>query len=151
MSGHLFIITAASGAGKTSLVRALLAADANIKLSVSYTTRQPRSGEVNGEHYHFVDEKQFLSMLTAGDFLESANVHGARYGTSQTRVKEALASGDDLILEIDWQGAAEVRKLYPNAISIFILPPSIAELESRLRGRGQDSEEVIIKRLAASA
>ena len=150
MSGHLFIITAASGAGKTSLVRALLAADANIKLSVSYTTRQPRPGEVNGEHYHFVDETQFLSMLAAGDFLESAHVHGARYGTSQTRVKEALDLGDDLILEIDWQGAAAVRKLYPNAISIFILPPSIAELESRLRGRGQDSEEVIIKRLAAA-
>jgi guanylate kinase len=150
MSGHLFIITAASGAGKTSLVHALLASDSNIKLSVSYTTRQPRPGEVNGEHYHFVDETQFLSMLAAGDFLESAHVHGARYGTSQTRVKAALASGDDLILEIDWQGAAAVRKLYPNAISIFILPPSIAELESRLRGRGQDSEEVIIKRLAAA-
>ncbi len=150
MSGHLFIITAASGAGKTSLVRALLAADANIKLSVSYTTRQPRPGEVNGVHYHFVDETQFLNMLAAGDFLESAHVHGARYGTSQTRVEAALVSGDDLILEIDWQGAAAVRKLYPNAISIFILPPSIAELESRLRGRGQDSEEVIIKRLAAS-
>ena len=143
-------ITAASGAGKTSLVHALLASDSNIKLSVSYTTRQPRPGEVNGEHYHFVDETQFLSMLAAGDFLESAHVHGARYGTSQTRVKAALASGDDLILEIDWQGAAAVRKLYPNAISIFILPPSIAELESRLRGRGQDSEEVIIKRLAAA-
>ena len=139
MSGHLFIITAASGAGKTSLVRALLAADTNIKLSVSYTTRQPRPGEVNGEHYHFVDETQFLSMLADGDFLESAHVHGARYGTSQTRVEAALASGDDLILEIDWQGAAAVGKLYPNAISIFILPPSIAELESRLRGRGQDS------------
>ena len=150
MSGRLFIITAASGAGKTSLVHALLASDSNIKLSVSYTTRQPRPGEVNGEHYHFVDETQFLSMLAAGDFLESAHVHGARYGTSQTRVKAALASGDDLILEIDWQGAAAVRKLYPNAISIFILPPSIAELESRLRGRGQDSEEVIIKRLAAA-
>ena len=150
MSGHLFIITAASGVGKTSLVHALLASDSNIKLSVSYTTRQPRPREVNGEHYHFVDETQFLSMLAAGDFLESAHVHGARYGTSQTRVKAALASGDDLILEIDWQGAAAVRKLYPNAISIFILPPSIAELESRLRGRGQDSEEVIIKRLAAA-
>ena len=98
MSGHLFIITAASGAGKTSLVRALLAADANIKLSVSYTTRQPRPGEVNGVHYHFVDETQFLNMLAAGDFLESAHVHGARYGTSQTRVEEALALGDDLSL-----------------------------------------------------
>ena len=150
MSGNLFIITAASGAGKTSLVRALLAADSQIKLSISYTTRQPRPGEVNGEHYHFVDDATFLSMLEEGDFLESAHVHGARYGTSQTRVDEALASGNDLILEIDWQGAAQVRKLYPNAISIFILPPSISELESRLRGRGQDSEEVILKRLAAA-
>ena len=150
MSGNLFIITAASGAGKTSLVRALLAADKQIKLSISYTTRQPRPGEVNGEHYHFVDDATFLAMLGEGDFLESAHVHGARYGTSQTRVKEALASGNDLILEIDWQGAAQVRKLYPEAISIFILPPSIAELESRLRGRGQDSEEVILKRLAAA-
>jgi guanylate kinase len=150
MSGNLFIITAASGAGKTSLVRELLAADQQIKLSVSYTTRQPRSGEVNGEHYHFVDDAIFLKMLGEGDFLESAYVHGARYGTSQTRVDEALAVGNDLILEIDWQGAAQVRKLHPSAISIFILPPSMTALESRLRGRGQDSEEVIIKRLAAA-
>jgi guanylate kinase len=150
MSGNLFIITAASGAGKTSLVRELLAADQQIKLSVSYTTRQPRSGEVNGEHYHFVDDAIFLKMLGEGDFLESAHVHGARYGTSQTRVDEALAVGNDLILEIDWQGAAQVRKLYPSAISIFILPPSMTALESRLRARGQDSEEVIIKRLAAA-
>lgn len=150
MLGNLFIITAASGAGKTSLVRELLAADQQIKLSVSYTTRQPRPGEVNGEHYHFVDDAIFLKMLGEGDFLESAHVHGARYGTSQTRVDEALAVGNDLILEIDWQGAAQVRKLHPSAISIFILPPSMTALESRLRGRGQDSEEVIIKRLAAA-
>lgn len=150
MLGNLFIITAASGAGKTSLVRELLAADQQIKLSVSYTTRQPRSDEVNGEHYHFVDDAIFLKMLGEGDFLESAHVHGARYGTSQTRVDEALAVGNDLILEIDWQGAAQVRKLHPSAISIFILPPSMTALESRLRGRGQDSEEVIIKRLAAA-
>ena len=150
MSGHLFIITAASGAGKTSLVHALLASDSNIKLSVSYTTRQPRPGEVDGSHYHFVEEVQFLSMLAAGDFLESAHVHGARYGTSKTRVDEALATGQDLILEIDWQGAAQVRQLYPNAVSIFILPPSMTALESRLRGRAQDSEEVILKRLAAA-
>ena len=149
MSGNLFIITAASGAGKTSLVRELLARDSHIKLSVSYTTRLPRPGEVNGEHYHFVDEATFLKMLSEGDFLESAHVHGARYGTSQTRVDQALTT-NDLILEIDWQGAAQVRKLYPSAISIFILPPSITELESRLRGRGQDSEEVIIKRLGAA-
>ncbi len=148
--GNLFIITAASGAGKTSLVRALLQQDAQIQLSVSYTTRQPRLGEVNGEHYHFVDEASFLKMLDENDFLESAHVHGARYGTSKTCVNEVLAAGQDLILEIDWQGAAQVRQLYPEAISIFILPPSIQELESRLRGRGQDSDEVIAKRLAAA-
>ena len=150
MSGNLFIITAASGAGKTSLVRAMLEADKRIKLSISYTTRQPRPGEENGEDYHFVDDATFLKMLDAGDFLESAQVHGARYGTSKTRVNEVLALGNDLILEIDWQGAAQVRKLYPEAVSIFILPPSIPELEARLRGRGQDSEEVIAKRLAAA-
>lgn len=148
--GNLFIITAASGAGKTSLVRALLQQDAQIQLSVSYTTRQPRVGEVNGEHYHFVDEASFLKMLDENDFLESAHVHGARYGTSKTCVNEVLASGQDLILEIDWQGAAQVRQLYPEAISIFILPPSMQELQSRLRGRGQDSDEVITKRLAAA-
>lgn len=150
MSGNLFIITAASGAGKTSLVRAMLEADKRIKLSISYTTRQPRPGEENGEDYHFVDEATFLKMLDAGDFLENAHVHGSRYGTSKTRVNEVLALGNDLILEIDWQGAAQVRKLYPEAVSIFILPPSIPELEARLRGRGQDSEEVIAKRLAAA-
>ncbi len=148
--GNLFIITAASGAGKTSLVRALLEQDTQIQLSVSYTTRQPRVGEVNGEHYHFVDEASFLKMLDENDFLESAHVHGARYGTSKTCVDEVLAAGQDLILEIDWQGAAQVRQLYPEAISIFILPPSMQELESRLRGRGQDSDEVIAKRLAAA-
>ena len=148
--GNLFIITAASGAGKTSLVRALLEQDTQIQLSVSYTTRQPRVGEVNGEHYHFVDEASFLKMLDENDFLESAHVHGARYGTSKTCVNEVLAAGQDLILEIDWQGAAQVRHLYPEAISIFILPPSMQELESRLRGRGQDSDEVIAKRLAAA-
>lgn len=148
--GNLFIITAASGAGKTSLVRALLQQDAQIQLSVSYTTRKPRVGEVNGEHYHFVDEASFLKMLDENDFLESAHVHGARYGTSKTCVNEVLAAGQDLILEIDWQGAAQVRQLYPEAISIFILPPSMQELQSRLRGRGQDSDEVITKRLAAA-
>jgi len=150
ISGNLFIITAASGAGKTSLVRELLAADSQIKLSVSYTTRKPRPGEVDAEHYHFVDEATFLEMLGEGDFLESAEVHGARYGTSQTRVDSVLKQGNDLILEIDWQGAEQVRRLYPQAISIFILPPSIEALEQRLHGRGQDSKEVIAKRLAVA-
>lgn len=150
MSGNLFIITAASGAGKTSLVRALLAADTQIKLSISYTTRPPRPGEANSVDYHFVEDAAFLKMLAEGDFLESAEVHGARYGTSKTLVNQALAQGDDLILEIDWQGAAQVRTLYPQAISIFILPPSMPELAARLKGRGQDSEQVIAKRLAAA-
>ncbi len=150
MIGNLFIITAASGAGKTSLVRDLLEADALVKLSVSYTTRQPRPGEVDGEHYHFVDDTTFIEMLNQGEFLESAQVHGARYGTSQNRVDIGLQAGNDLVLEIDWQGAEQVRKLYHQAISVFILPPSLQALEQRLHGRGQDSVEVINKRLAAA-
>ena len=128
----------------------MLEADQQTKLSISYTTRPPRPGEVDGVHYHFVDDATFLKMLDEGDFLESAHVHEARYGTSKTCVDEVLARDKDLILEIDWQGAAQVRELYPEAVSIFILPPSIPELESRLRGRGQDSEQVIAKRLAAA-
>jgi guanylate kinase len=148
--GNLFIITAASGAGKTSLVKALLAHDAQIKLSVSHTTRPPRPGEEDGVHYHFVNDVAFLKILEEGGFLESAHVHGARYGTSQAGVDEALLSGRDVILEIDWQGAAQVREIYPNAISIFILPPSIATLAERLTHRGQDSTEVIAGRVAAA-
>ncbi len=150
MTGNLFIISAASGAGKTSLVHALLGIDTQVKLSVSYTTRKPRPGEVNGVDYHFVDEPEFLKIMNEGDFLESAEVHGARYGTSQKRVEAVLQTGDDLVLEIDWQGAAQVRKLYPEAVSIFVLPPSMQALEERLRGRGQDSSEVIARRLAAA-
>lgn len=150
MLGNLFIITAPSGAGKTSLVRALLAADSQIKLSISYTTRKPRPGEVDGVDYYFVDEAQFLHMLGEGDFLESAEVHGARYGTSQTRVDTALQASNDVVLEIDWQGAAQVRSLYPQAISIFILPPSMEALQQRLTNRGQDSGEVIARRFAAA-
>lgn len=150
MLGNLFIITAPSGAGKTSLVRALLAADSQIQLSVSYTTRKPRPGEVDGVDYHFVDEAQFLHMLGDSDFLESAEVHGARYGTSQTRVDTALEAGTDVVLEIDWQGAAQVRFLYPQAVSVFILPPSMEELQQRLTNRGQDSGEVIARRFAAA-
>lgn len=148
--GNLFIITAASGAGKTSLVKALLAKDSHIKLSVSHTTRKPRPLEENGVHYHFVDDATFLNMLEQGAFLESAHVHGARYGTSQAGVDKALASGHDVILEIDWQGAAQVREIYPNAISVFILPPSVETLAERLNNRGQDSAEVIAKRVAAA-
>ena len=148
--GNLFIITAASGAGKTSLVSQLLASDSQLKLSISHTTRQPRLGEQDGAHYHFVSEAQFLEILKAGGFLESAAVHGAKYGTAQSGVDSALHAGDDVILEIDWQGAAQVRKLYPQSIGIFILPPSIETLEQRLNNRGQDSTEVINKRVAAA-
>jgi len=148
--GNLFIITAASGAGKTSLIKALLAEDAHLKLSISHTTRKPRPGEQDGVDYHFVDDAMFLQMLGEAKFLESAEVHGARYGTSQSAVDAPLQAGHDVILEIDWQGAAQVRQLYPNAISIFVLPPSIETLEQRLNSRGQDSQETISKRVAAA-
>ncbi|MDR2874472.1 MAG: guanylate kinase [Methylobacillus sp.] len=149
-TGNLFIVTAPSGAGKTSLVRAALEADAALGLSISYTTRAMRPGEEDGVHYHFVGEDEFLKRLEDGDFLESAEVHGARYGTSQSQVRSMLAGGRDLILEIDWQGAAQVRSLYPGAIGVFILPPSIEELERRLHTRAQDSEAVIARRVAAA-
>ena len=150
ISGNLFIITAASGAGKTSLVNALLEKDAQVKKSVSHTTRAPRAGEVNGEDYYFVSAPQFLEILSAGGFLESADVHGAKYGTSQSGVDTTLQAGYDVILEIDWQGAAQVRNIYPQSISIFILPPSVEALEHRLNSRGQDSAEVITKRVAVA-
>lgn len=150
MTGSLFIVTAPSGAGKTSLVRSLLEMDKAVSLSISYTTRAMRPGEEDGEDYHFISEERFLHMLEEGDFLESAQVHGARYGTSQTLVESVLAEGRDLVLEIDWQGAAQVRSLYPNAIGIFVLPPSIDELSRRLHHRAQDSAEVIARRLAAA-
>jgi guanylate kinase len=150
MKGLLFVITAPSGAGKSSLIEALLKEDLHLRLSVSYTTRPPRPGEANGREYHFVDERTFLAMLERGEFLESAEVHGNRYGTSQAVIREALARGQDLVLEIDWQGAQQVRKLHPDCIGIFILPPSVAELERRMRARGQDSDAVIRRRLASA-
>lgn len=150
MTGSLFIVTAPSGAGKTSLVRSLLEMDKLVSLSISYTTRAMRPGEEDGEDYHFVSEERFLQMLEEGDFLESAEVHGARYGTSQTLVESVLAEGRDLVLEIDWQGAAQVRSLYPSAVGIFVLPPSLDELARRLHNRAQDSSEVIARRLAAA-
>ena len=149
-TGNLFIITAASGAGKTSLIKALLAKDEHLKLSISHTTRKPRPSELDGVDYHFVDDATFLSMLGEAQFLESAEVHDARYGTSQSAVEAPLKAGFDLVLEIDWQGAAQVRSLYPQAVSIFVLPPSIEALERRLNGRGQDSAEVIARRVAAA-
>lgn len=150
VQGNLFIITAPSGAGKTSLVKAILTHDAQVKLSISHTTRAPRVGEENGVHYHFVDETQFLNILNEGGFLESADVHGAKYGTSQAAVDSALQAGYDVILEIDWQGAAQVREIYPDSIGIFILPPSVETLAFRLNNRGQDTAEVINKRVAAA-
>jgi guanylate kinase len=147
--GNLFIVSAPSGAGKSSLVNAVLADDKTLALSVSFTTRPPRTGEANGRDYHFVDAKTFQAMLERGEFLESAEVHGNRYGTSQKWINEARAKGLDIILEIDWQGAQQVRRAFPDAVSIFILPPSpmLAELERRLRARGQDADAVIERRL----
>jgi guanylate kinase len=149
-AGRLFVITAPSGAGKTSLIAALLKDDAGLKLSISYTTRPPRPGEQNGREYHFVDDATFLDMRSRGEFLESAEVHGYRYGTSKRVITEALAQGQDLVLEIDWQGARQVRQLYPDCVGVFILPPSVEELERRMRTRGQDSDSVIARRLASA-
>ena len=146
--GNLFVVTAPSGTGKTTLVAALLAADATVQLSVSHTTRSPRAGEVNGQHYHFIDRAQFEQMIAQQDFLEYAEVYGNYYGTSLRWIQAQQAQGRDILLEIDWQGAAQVRQLLPDAIGIFILPPSIEALETRLRGRGTDSEETILKRMA---
>lgn len=149
MSGNLFIISAPSGAGKTSLVRALLDINPQIDLSVSYTTRNPRPGEIDGRDYHFVSRETFLAMMKGGEFLESAEVYGNLYGTSQTWIAQENAKGHDILLEIDWQGAAQVRRLFPHCLSIFILPPSLDALEQRLKGRGKDNDEVIARRLAA--
>jgi guanylate kinase len=152
MSGRLYIVSAPSGAGKTSLVRALLTADPALSLSVSYTTRPPRAGEQDGRDYHFVSHASFEAMLERGEFLESASVHGNYYGTSEVWVRRNLGAGRDILLEIDWQGAAQVRARLPDAIGIFILPPPppLVVLEQRLRARGQDSEEVIQRRLRAA-
>jgi guanylate kinase len=149
MSGNLFVVSAPSGAGKTSLVQALLNINPDIDLSVSYTTRNPRPGERDGHDYHFVSRETFLSMAERGEFLESAEVYGNLYGSSQTWIRHEIQRGRDILLEIDWQGAAQIRGIFPDCISIFILPPSLEALEQRLRGRGKDDEKVIAKRLAA--
>jgi guanylate kinase len=148
MSGTLFIVSSPSGGGKTSLVKALLEAEPEVRLSVSYTTRPPRPGETNGRDYNFVAPPEFKRMLEAGEFLESAEIYGHRYGTSQKWVETEFARGRDVLLEIDWQGAAQVRKLIPNAVGVFILPPSMAVLKDRLHKRGQDTVAVIDHRLA---
>jgi guanylate kinase len=149
-AGTLFIVSAPSGAGKTTLVRRLMEHDPAIRHSVSYTTRQPRPAERDGHDYHFIDIQTFLAMRERGDFLEWAEVHGNFYGTSKRWLLEEMRAGRDTLLEIDWQGAQQVRALIPGAVGIFIVPPSIAELERRLRTRGQDSEEVIQRRVAAA-
>jgi guanylate kinase len=150
MTGCLFIVAAPSGAGKSSLVNAVLAEDPLLRLSISYTTRAPRPGEANGREYHFVGRDAFLAMAAAGDFLESAEVHGNFYATSQRQIEQIRAGGRDALLEIDWQGAQQVRRIFPDAIGIFILPPSRAALRERLVARGQDSAAVIERRLAAA-
>ncbi len=150
MRGTLYIVAAPSGAGKSSIVNAVLARDPNISLSISFTSRQPRPGERHAEHYHFIDADEFKAMVAAGDFFEHALVHGDWKGTARQSVEPQLMGGRDVLLEIDWQGARQVRSRIPDAVSVFILPPSRAALEMRMRKRGQDSEEVIAQRLAAA-
>lgn len=150
MQGNLFIVSAPSGAGKTSLVRALLESDADLELSISHTTRPPRPGEENGVDYHFVNEQGFHSLIDQSDFLEYARVFDHFYGTSRRFVEARLDQGRDVLLEIDWQGALQVRSKVPASAGIFILPPSREVLETRLRGRGQDSEDVIARRMEAA-
>ncbi len=149
-TGSLFIVSAPSGAGKTTLVGRLMAADKRVVHSVSYTTRMPRPGEQDGREYHFIDVRVFLEMREKGEFVEWAEVHGNFYGTSRVWLENRMQEGTDVLLEIDWQGAQQVRRLFPEAVSLFILPPSISELERRLRGRGSDSDEVITRRVAGA-
>jgi guanylate kinase len=150
MRGTLYIVAAPSGAGKSSIVNACLARDQNIRLSISFTSRAPRPGERHAEHYHFVSADEFGRMVAAGDFFEHALVHGDWKGTARQSVEPQLAAGHDVLLEIDWQGARQVRRQVPDAVSVFILPPSREALQQRMRARAQDSEAVIAQRLAAA-
>lgn len=150
MSGLLFVVSAASGTGKTSLVKALLDRVTNLHVSVSHTTRGQRPGELDGVHYHFTEKDSFLALVEQGGFIEYAEVFGNYYGTAQATVKEQLAKGHDVLLEIDWQGAQQVRKLFPDSKQIFILPPSQFDLRQRLSNRGTDSVEVIERRLGCA-
>lgn len=150
LEGTLFVVAAPSGAGKSTLVNALLEREPAISLSVSHTTRPPRTGELYGRHYYFVERGEFEREIAEGIFLEHAEVHGNLYGTSRTTVQTLLAQGRDVLLEIDWQGAEQIRRSKPDCVSVFILPPSRAELERRLRGRGSDSADVIERRLRNS-
>ena len=148
MRGTLFIVAAPSGAGKSSIVNACLARDRNIALSISFTSRAPRPGERHAEHYHFISADAFKAMIRAGDFFEYAEVHGDWKGTAKQSVQPQLDAGKDVLLEIDWQGAQQVKRQVPEAVSVFILPPSRRALEERMRKRGQDSEDTIVRRLA---
>lgn len=149
--GNLFVVAAPSGAGKSSLVNALMEVDAGLSHSVSHTTRAPRGQEMHGREYYFVSNAQFDQMVLQGAFLEWANVHGNRYGTSKQAIEERIAQGSDIILEIDYQGAIQVKQIFQNAILVFILPPSWSELKSRLQRRGEDSPDVIDMRLQNAA
>jgi guanylate kinase len=149
-AGSLFMVVAPSGAGKSSLVNALLAQEPEIKLSISFTTRKPRPGEQHGREYYFTTVDDFLARRESGEFLESAEVHGNYYGTSRLLIEADMRAGKDVLLEIDWQGAQQVKKQFPEAVGIFILPPSIAALEERLKKRGQDEANVIARRLLAA-
>jgi len=150
MIGHLYVVAAPSGAGKTTLVRLLFEKDPGIRVSISTTTRAPRPGEEDGREYHFVDVQSFLEMVSRGEFLEWAEVHGNYYGTSKRWIEAQMSAGNDVLLEIDWQGAQQVRKSFPEAVGIFILPPSLEALKQRLSGRGTDSAEIIARRIAAA-
>ncbi|HVK95417.1 MAG TPA: guanylate kinase [Noviherbaspirillum sp.] len=149
-SGSLFMVVAPSGAGKSTLVNALLEQEPAIRLSISFTTRAPRPKEQHGREYYFIAVEDFLKRRDAGEFLESAEVHGNYYGTSRLLIEEHMKAGTDVLLEIDWQGAQQVRKQFPDAIGVFILPPSIAALEERLKKRGQDEPNVITRRILAA-
>ena len=150
MRGNLFVVVAPSGAGKTSLVGALLREESNIRLSISHTTRAPREGEQDGREYHFIDRPGFEKMISGGDFLEHAEVYGNYYGTSRRWIEEQLEGDHDVLLEIDWQGARQVRKLFSGMVGIFILPPSLPELRKRLLSRGKDAPEAIERRMASA-